>query len=142
MARQMSLHLSLTETPEYFGTQTTDGLSLLVFRLKPLNASHCSSRKLFPVTNNHRQTRILTHSLFNMRLKDLVYLNLYKALHCRSDASLSVLGSTCPRFQGRGCYSPFWRAAPLHHTYGNTDHTDPIDPNGHLPAERVHMTQK
>lgn len=64
LARQMSLHLSLTETPEYFGTQTTDGLSLLVFRLTPLKDSHCSSRKLFPVTNNHRQSPILTHLCF------------------------------------------------------------------------------
>ncbi len=71
----MSLHLSLTETPEYFGTQTTDGLSLLVFRLMPLNASHCSSRKLFPVTNERSSsdTNIDLFISLNMRLKDMSF---------------------------------------------------------------------
>lgn len=45
----MSLHLSLGDTPEYLGTHTTDAESLLVLRLNPLNASHCSSRKLLPM---------------------------------------------------------------------------------------------
>jgi len=44
----MSLHLSFGEMPEYLGTHATVEPNLLVFRFNPLNASHCSSRKLFP----------------------------------------------------------------------------------------------
>ncbi len=72
----------------------------------------------------------------------VIHLSLYRPLSCRSDTSLSVPGSTCPRFPGWGCYSPFWRAAPLPHKYGNMDRMDPTDPNGHLPAERVNTAQK
>lgn len=48
LALQISLHLSFGETPEYLGTHITEGLSLLVLRLKLLKDSHCSSRKLLP----------------------------------------------------------------------------------------------
>lgn len=50
----MSLHRSLWAIPEYLGTQETAAPSLLVFRLTPLNSSHCCSRKLLPA---ERQTR-------------------------------------------------------------------------------------
>lgn len=71
----------------------------------------------------------------------VVYLFLYMAPNCKIDALLSVLGSICHHLQGWDCYNPSWRAGPLHHMYGNTNHRDPTDPTGHLPAETVHNAQ-
>lgn len=68
----------------------------------------------------------------------VVYPFLYMGSNCKIDASLLVLGSTCHHLQGQGCYNPSWTAVPLHHMYGNTDHSDPTDPTGHLPAKTVH----
>ena len=44
LALQMSLHVSLGDTPEYLGTHTTEGVRRWLLRLKPLYAAHCSSR--------------------------------------------------------------------------------------------------
>lgn len=47
LALQMSLHLSSDDTPEYFGTHTTEGAMRLLLKFWPL-LSHCSSRKVLP----------------------------------------------------------------------------------------------
>lgn len=48
LALQMSLHLSSEDTPEYFGTHTTEGAMRLLLKFRPL-LSHCSSRNVLPV---------------------------------------------------------------------------------------------
>lgn len=54
----MSLHLSSEDTPEYFGTHTTEGAMRLLLKFRPL-LSHCSSRKVLPAWGGVQKVRAL-----------------------------------------------------------------------------------
>lgn len=137
LAWQMSLHLSLGETPAYLGVHSTGGPLPKEALENSLCASHCSSLKVFP--GRRRRSWQCEFPVFSGARFTAHPLRPLSTHHyfpdsprcCRTCSARACPRSTSLRSWGLGCHTPSWCTELLHHTFWNNLPRDPTAPSFH-----------
>ena len=133
LAWQMSLHLSLGETPAYLGVHSTAGPLPKEALENSLCASHCSSLKVFP---GKRRQWFYPFPIFNhpfaahpFHLLSTHHYSPDSPQYCRTCSARVCPRSTSLHSSGPGCRTPSSYTELLHHTFLNSLPRAPTAPS-------------